>query len=51
MYMTQQASFNCSRYLSTIDISTEDTFLLLDGIEKDAEQLRTQKSLICLEIG
>jgi hypothetical protein len=51
MYMTQQASFTCSRYWSTTDISTEDTFLLLDGIEKDVEQLKTQKPLICLEIG
>ncbi|KAF8446240.1 S-adenosyl-L-methionine-dependent methyltransferase [Boletus edulis BED1] len=29
----------------------EDTFLLLDGLEKDTDQLRTQKPLICLEIG
>ncbi|KAF9229628.1 hypothetical protein BS17DRAFT_792513 [Gyrodon lividus] len=28
-----------------------DTFLLLDGLEKDAEQLKNQKPLICLEIG
>ncbi|KIJ21476.1 hypothetical protein PAXINDRAFT_63754 [Paxillus involutus ATCC 200175] len=28
-----------------------DTFLLLDGLEKDAEQLQKQKPLICLEIG
>ena len=42
---------HCSRYRSTTDISIEDTFLLLDGLEKDAEQLKTQKPLICLEIG
>ncbi|KAF9243826.1 S-adenosyl-L-methionine-dependent methyltransferase [Melanogaster broomeanus] len=29
----------------------EDTFLLLDGLEKDAEQLKDQQPLICLEIG
>ncbi|KIJ68716.1 hypothetical protein HYDPIDRAFT_81547 [Hydnomerulius pinastri MD-312] len=29
----------------------EDTFLLLDGLEKDAEDLKDQKPLICLEIG
>ncbi|KAI9572683.1 S-adenosyl-L-methionine-dependent methyltransferase [Boletus coccyginus] len=29
----------------------EDTFLLLDGLENDVEQLKAQKPLICLEIG
>lgn len=29
----------------------EDTFLLLDGLEQDAQVLRDQKPLICLEVG
>ncbi|KAL4068320.1 S-adenosyl-L-methionine-dependent methyltransferase [Scleroderma yunnanense] len=29
----------------------EDTFLLLDGLEQDAEDLRRPRPLICLEIG
>ncbi|KAH7883878.1 S-adenosyl-L-methionine-dependent methyltransferase [Phlebopus sp. FC_14] len=30
---------------------SEDTFLLLDGLGQDAEELRRQKPTICLEIG
>ncbi len=31
--------------------SIEDTFLLLDALEKDAQSMRTQNPAICLEIG
>ena len=30
---------------------SEDTFLLLDALEKDAEALRAIKPTVCLEIG
>lgn len=30
---------------------SEDTFLLLDALEQDAEDLKHQRPLICLEIG
>ena len=29
----------------------EDTFILLDALEQDAEELRDAKPLVCLEIG
>jgi len=43
-------------HLSSIDYDrvyepAEDTFLLLDALEKDAEHLRASKPTICLEIG
>ncbi|KAG8220073.1 hypothetical protein J3R82DRAFT_1091 [Butyriboletus roseoflavus] len=47
---SRQASVTVRCWSST-HRSKEDTFLLLDGLEKDAEQLKTQKPLICLEIG
>jgi hypothetical protein len=34
-----------------IDISEEDTFLLLDALEEDVDSLRQSKPAICLEIG
>lgn len=40
-----------ARCWPTTHITTEDTFLLLDSLESDVEQLKTQKPLICLEIG
>ena len=30
---------------------TEDTFLLLDGLEADAEALKELRATVCLEIG
>lgn len=29
----------------------EDTFLLLDALEQEAEELRKERPLICLEVG
>ena len=48
--MIQQASFDAFRS-SVTNIPAEDTFLLLDSLEKDVEQLKNQNPLICLEIG
>jgi release factor glutamine methyltransferase len=31
--------------------SIEDTFLLLDALEKDAQSMKAQNPAICLEIG
>ena len=31
--------------------STEDTFILLDALEADADDLASRQPLICLEIG
>ena len=30
---------------------TEDTFLLLDALESDADDLKMSRALICLEVG
>lgn len=32
-------------------LNTEDTFILLDALEEDADDLRTLRPRICLEIG
>ena len=29
----------------------EDTFILLDALEEDADELRRSKPLVCLEVG
>lgn len=33
------------------DLRTEDTFLLLDGLEADAKALKELQASVCLEIG
>jgi len=30
---------------------TEDTFLLLDALESDADDLKMSRALVCLEVG
>lgn len=37
--------------VQSADIETEDTFLLLDALEEDADALRNLRPRVCLEVG
>lgn len=51
MSMSRLVSGTLDLCNSSLNCVVEDTFLLLDAIEEDAEQLRQLKPLTCLEIG
>lgn len=38
-------------HISTVSKTIEDTFLLLDALEADAESLKSSNPLVCLEVG
>jgi hypothetical protein len=55
MYMNQQVAFSHSLHFTTLNVDflsyLEDTFLLLDALEADAQDLRNDNPIVCLEIG
>lgn len=53
-YMSQQVFVEAIHFKvidSWRDLPTEDTFLLLDGLEADAKALKELQATVCLEIG
>ena len=52
MSTNQPASFfESTLYDTHVCHTIEDTFILLDALEEDADALRQAKPLVCLEIG
>jgi hypothetical protein len=54
MYMNQQVTFSPwlrSAILNIVFFTPEDTFLLLDALEADAQDLKNDNPIVCLEIG
>lgn len=50
-FTTQQVSELIYKLYSSLSYLAEDTFLLLDALEQEAEALRKERPLICLEVG
>lgn len=51
MFTSQQVDTGYEGRSLAYVLSPEDTFLLLDAIEEEADELRQLKPLLCLEIG
>ena len=52
MYMNLQVALTPCLYFAVVNFpELEDTFILLDALEADTQDLKNDHPLICLEIG
>lgn len=50
-FMSQQVASIVDLAVVNADFRAEDSFLLMDALEKDADEIRERRPRICLEIG